>query len=80
MAAPTAERTLRLALCLPLLGLFLLMPPALLVFGIPITIAGVPLIVVYIFGVWSFLIAGAYMLTRRLDPDTSVDRQVPGSD
>lgn len=80
MAAATAEKTLRLALCLPLLGLFLLMPPALLVFGIPLTIAGVPLIVVYIFGVWSFLIAGAYLLTRRLDPDARVDRRAPGTD
>jgi len=80
MAAPTSEKTLRLALCLPLFGLFLLMPPALLVFGIPTTIAGVPLIVAYIFGVWAFLIAGAYMLTRRLDPDAAVDRPAPGPD
>jgi hypothetical protein len=80
MAAPTSEKTLRLALCLPLFGLFLLMPPALLVFGIPTTIAGVPLIVLYIFGVWCFLIAGAYLLTRRLDPDAPVDRPAAGAD
>jgi len=80
MASATSEKTFRLALCLPLFGLFLLMPPALLVFGIPTTIAGVPLIVVYIFGVWCFLIAGAYMLTRRLDPDAPDDRRAPGSD
>jgi hypothetical protein len=80
MAAPASEKTLRLALCLPLLGLFLLMPPALLVFSIPASIAGIPLIVVYIFGVWCFLIAGAYLLTRRLDPDPSVDVPAPGPD
>jgi hypothetical protein len=40
----------------------------------------VPLIVVYVFGVWCFLIVGAYMLTRRLDPDPPVEQPAAGAD
>ena len=56
---------------LPLIGLFLLMPPAVLAFGMPGTIGGVPLIVLYIFAIWAFMIVGAAWLARRLD--TSLD-------
>lgn len=67
MAAPRAEKLRHLAICLPLAGLFLLMPPALLIFGIKTTITGVPQIVLYIFGVWGGLIASAAALARYLD-------------
>ncbi len=68
MAAPQPEKLRHLAVCLPLLGLFLLMPPTLLVFGIEMTLADVPLIVIYIFGVWGGLIAAAAALSRYLTP------------
>jgi hypothetical protein len=66
MAGLSRDKTRSLALLLPLLGLFLLMPPAVLAFGIPRTIGGVPLIVLYIFAVWAFLIVSAAWLARRL--------------
>lgn len=67
MASPQPEKLRHIALCLPLLGLFLLMPPALFVFGIKMTLAGVPLIVLYIFGVWGGLIVSAAALARYLN-------------
>lgn len=54
------------AAVLPLLGLFLLMPPVITLFVAALDIGGVPLIVVYVFGVWLSLIAGAGLLARRL--------------
>jgi hypothetical protein len=66
MAAPGPEKLRHLAICLPLAGLFLLMPPALLVFSTSITLFGIPLIVVYLFGVWGTLIACAAALARYL--------------
>lgn len=67
MATPQSEKLRHLAVCLPLIGLFLLMPPALLVFGIETTLAGIPLTVLYIFGVWGGLIGSAALLARYLD-------------
>lgn len=67
MARLSRDKTRSLALLLPLFGLFLLMPPAVLAFGMPTTIGGVPLIVLYIFAVWAILIVGAAWLARRLD-------------
>lgn len=56
------------AVVLPLLGLFLLMPPIITLFAAQIDIGGIPLIVVYVFGVWAALIVCAAVLARRLDP------------
>ncbi len=67
MAAPHPEKLRHLAVFLPFIGLFLLMPPALLVFGIEATLAGIPLIVLYIFGIWAALIAAAAVMARYLD-------------
>ena len=53
---------------LPVLGTFLLMPPVVLLFATDTTVAGVPLIVVYLFGVWLALIGCAAWLARRLRP------------
>jgi hypothetical protein len=53
---------------LPLLGLFLLMPPMIALFAVPLDIAGVPLIVAYLFGVWLALVLGAALLGRALLP------------
>ncbi len=54
------------AVVLPLLGLFLLMPPVITLFVAAVDIDGVPLIVVYVFGVWLSLIVCAGLLARRL--------------
>jgi hypothetical protein len=56
------------AVVLPLFGVFLLMPPIITLFAVGIDIAGMPLIVIYVFGVWAALIACAALLARRLDP------------
>ncbi len=56
------------AVALPLLGLFLLMPPVVTLFVKGAGFAGVPLIVIYVFGVWCALIVCAALLARRLDP------------
>lgn len=66
------------AALLPLLGLFLLMPPVVTLFVAAIDIAGVPLIVVYVFGVWLSLIVCAALLARRLArPDAAAPPDRP---
>ena len=54
------------AVLLPYLGLFLLMPPVIRLVAVPIDVWGIPLIVVYLFGVWLALILSAVWLSRRL--------------
>ena len=54
------------ATLLPLLGVFLLMPPIITLVVGGAGIDGVPLIVVYVFGVWLALIVCAAFLARRL--------------
>lgn len=54
------------AVALPLLGLFLLMPPLITLFAHGTGFAGVPLIVIYVFGVWAALIVCAGLLAWRL--------------
>lgn len=56
------------ATLLPILGLFLLMPPVITLFAVHFEMFGVPLIVVYLFGVWLALIICAALLARRLRP------------
>jgi hypothetical protein len=63
-----SSKTPDAAVVLPLFGLFLLMPPIITLFATQIDIGGVPLIVVYVFGVWAALILCAALLARRLDP------------
>lgn len=66
--APPPGRLRDAAGLLPLLGLALLMPPLITLFAVGLDVAGVPLIVVYVFGVWLALIACAALLARRLRP------------
>ena len=74
MNTPTPSPRLRdAAVVLPLLGLFLLMPPVITLFVRPAEVAGVPLIVAYLFGVWLALIGCAALLGRRIAPDTAPD-------
>ncbi len=64
----TRKRKLRdSALLLPLFGVFLLVSPFITIFTGPITVFGLPLIFVYIFGVWLGLVILARAMARRLD-------------
>jgi hypothetical protein len=54
------------AIALPFIGLFLLMPPVVTLF-VGTHVAGVPLVVAYIFAVWLGLVLAAALLARRLD-------------
>lgn len=68
---------------LPMLGALLLMPPIISLFVVNASIAGVPLIVVYLFGTWVALIGGAAWLARRLaaseaDPEQRDAGEPPG--
>lgn len=74
MNTPTPSPRLRdAAVVLPLVGLFLLMPPVITLFVRPAEVAGVPLIVAYLFGVWLALIGCAALLGRRVAPDVAPD-------
>ena len=62
------RRRLRdMAVLLPAAGAFLLLPPFIHVFTGGANLFGIPLIVVYLFGVWTGLILLARILARRLD-------------
>lgn len=56
------------AALLPALGAFLFMPPAITLFGGGTMLAGIPAIVLYVFGVWLALIAGTAYIAHRLAP------------
>ncbi|MEQ8332124.1 hypothetical protein [Nisaea sp.] len=58
------------AFLLPLAGCFLLMPPVIDLFSVKASLFGIPVIVAYIFGLWSALILVAFWFSRRLrDPE-----------
>lgn len=54
------------ATVLPFVAAVLLMPPIVLIFAAPVLVGGIPLIVVYIFGVWVAVILAAFLAARRL--------------
>lgn len=53
-------------LAVTIFGSLLLLPPVLPYFDREISVLGMPLIVVYVFGVWLALIGAAWALSRRL--------------
>ena len=59
-------RLVAASVLLPCLGLFLLMPPVVQLFALEVDVGGVPLMVVYLFGVWLALIVCAAWLARRI--------------
>ena len=61
-----APRVQSAAVLVPLAALFLLMPPFVLLFTTPRMVCGVPLSVLYIFGVWARLGAVTCQVARRL--------------
>jgi hypothetical protein len=74
------------ATALPFLATILLMPPVILVFVAPLKIAGIPLIVFYLFSVWAAVIAAAFVVAQRLgraerhagQDDTPPEQSGPG--
>jgi hypothetical protein len=54
------------AALLPFLASVLLAPPIILIFAAPARIGEIPLIVLYIFGVWAAVILAALLLARKL--------------
>ncbi len=80
-ARPPSPRVQSAAVLVPLAGLFLLMPPFILLFAAPRLVLGVPLIVLYMFGVWAALIFLTWQLTRRLaagEAEPAAPAQPPG--
>src|SRR5699024_8464692 len=55
------------AVILPFAVAALLLPPLVLVFATPTLVAGIPLIVFYIYGVWALAVMGAFLIARRLE-------------
>lgn len=66
MDSTPSHRAQSAAVLLPILGLFLLFPPFITLFTGPLRPFGIPLIVVYIFGVWLAIIFVTALLVRRL--------------
>ncbi|WP_140056119.1 hypothetical protein [Oceanibaculum nanhaiense] len=55
------------AAILPVAAIFLLLPPVILIFSAPVLIAGIPLIVLYVYGVWACLILVALLVALRVE-------------
>lgn len=63
-----SRRAQDLAVIVPILGVVLMLPPVVGLFAQPDrSIFGLPLIVVYLFGLWFALILMAYSLARHLN-------------
>lgn len=79
---PEAHGARDAATVLPVVTAILLMPPVVLIFAAPATVAGIPLVVVFIFGVWAAAIAAALLLARRLSAraPASVGEEPPPAD
>ena len=70
-----------LAVALPFAAAALFTPPLLHLFAKPVSLGGVPLIVLYVFGAWAGLIAVAVLLARRLDAGSEpVEERAPESE
>ena len=68
MKRPPSGRVRDAAVLLPIVGLVLFVPPLVTLFArAQLGVAGVPLIVVYVFATWLGLIGAAAALARRLE-------------
>jgi len=65
-AANRRQKARDAALILPVLGAAALMPPFATVFAVDGVAFGVPVVVLYVFGVWAGLILAAFLLARPL--------------
>ncbi|KQZ13384.1 hypothetical protein ASD44_04310 [Mesorhizobium sp. Root554] len=60
-----AQGTRDAATLLPVAAAFLFLPPFLFVFIAPARVAGIPLVLIYVFGVWAAIVFSAWLLARR---------------
>ena len=75
-----SQRAREAARLLPLIGLFLLLPPVIALFAAPIDVGGVPLLVLYFFAVWLGLVVAAALLGRSLElPPPAGEPREPGA-
>lgn len=63
------RQSAHLALLILCAGVLLLMPPLVWIFNKPVSVFGIPLAALYVFGVWLALVVGAFALTRILPHD-----------
>lgn len=74
----TGEQGVRdAATLLPVAAAILLLPPFILVAAAPVMLAGIPLIVVYVFGVWAAIILCAFLVSRRISARTREGGEPP---
>jgi len=59
-------RARQAAALLVYLGAVLMLPPIALIFAKPVFVLGLPLPVLYVFGLWLVLIVGSFVVSRRL--------------
>jgi hypothetical protein len=71
---PERRATQDVAAILPFGLAVMVLPPVILVFATPVTVFGLPLILLYVFGIWALAILSAFLLARRL-----ADPERPGS-
>ncbi|WP_366554867.1 DUF6332 family protein [Aquibaculum sediminis] len=62
-----SQATRDAATVLPFAAAVLLAPPVVLIFAAPQLLFGIPLIVLYMYGVWAAAILAAYVIARRLE-------------
>ena len=62
--AVDAQRARDAATLLPFAAAILLLPPFILLFAVPGFVAGIPLIVVYIFGAWAAIVLATWWVAR----------------
>ena len=69
------------ATVLPFIAAILFLPPLILIFASPVAVSGLPLVLLYVFGAWAFVIACAFVLALRLrdfrDAPDEIDRGEP---
>lgn len=66
------------AAVLPFVALFLILPPIIHIFAAPVRIAGIPLIVVYVFAWWAAAVAAAFLIARKVvPPEETEDERRP---
>lgn len=60
------------ATALPIVAIFLVAPPIIHIFAKPVLVAGLPLIVVYVFSWWAAVVAAAFLVAGRLKSSDAV--------
>lgn len=75
----TRRKLIAAALFLTAFGAFAYLPPLVLLFRLDIRIMGVPIETVYVFVLWTALVAGACLFSRVLPDDRPPPERKPGT-